>query len=399
MSEKQRRPSLRFCPGCGTPAPGSANYCMSCGAALRPSGGGGPGYAAPPGGTGLPAQRLGLAVLGVFLTVGLVLWFLILRPTEEGRLPLAKSQGGADEGAPGATTQASLPANHPPLEIPPEAKSFLAGLEKKAADSPDNVENWKTLAQTQYRAGQIDRSYLAKAEASYRRVLELDAKNLEALRGLGNIHFDREEYPEAVKSYSGYLELKPDDSNVRTDLGTMYLYSGQDEKAIGEYKKVVEKNPGFYQAHFNLGVAYSKKGDRVKAAETLEKAKSLAPDDRTREQIQAMIDRSKAQAGVAPSGIAAAAEGVQGAVEEKLRSHPIVGPKIVKFEWSTPTAGRVVLDNFPMSSMPEFARGKFLDRLKTDLGAAKSRSGASGAVKLDLVDRASGEVMATVSSE
>ncbi|MGH7823495.1 MAG: hypothetical protein ACREQ9_27350, partial [Candidatus Binatia bacterium] len=61
--------------------------------------------------------------------------------------------------------------------------------------------------------------------------------------------------------------------------------------------------------------------------------------------------------------------------------------------------GRVVLHEFPMEAMPEFARVKFLDRLKTDLGEARRATGAQGASRLELVDRDSGNVMATVSAE
>ena len=43
--------------------------------------------------------------------------------------------------------------------------------------------------------------YLDKAETSFRHVLTLDSKDLDALRGLGNVHFDREEYDKAVESY------------------------------------------------------------------------------------------------------------------------------------------------------------------------------------------------------
>ncbi len=326
--------------------------------------------------------------------IGLVLWLFILQPAaEKGRLPLAKKDsGGAMEEAPAG----ALPQNHPPLEIPQEVKTYLTELEKKTDAAPGDIEIWKTAAQVQYRAGQVDRRYLDKAEASYNHVLGIDAKNLDALRGLGNIHFDREEYGDAVKSYVRYLEVKPDDSNVRTDLGTMYLYSGDGEKAVGEYQKVIEREPGFFQAHFNLGIALAKQGNQAKALEAFEKAKTLAPDDKTRAQVQALIDRTS---GAPPSEGAATATSLQGRIEQAIRNHEIAGPKVVKFEWPTPTAGRVVLDNFPYETMPDFVRTKFLDHLKSDLAEARKQTRTSDPVRLDLVDRSSGEVMATITSD
>lgn len=339
----------------------------------------------------------GLAVLGTFLAIGLTLWFLILKPSaESGRLPLAKQQGGeVPQGAP-AGSKASLPQDHPPLEIPKEVKTYLTDLEKKANDSPSDIEAWRTLAQVQYRAGQFERRYLEKAEASYNHVLGIDAKDLDALRNIGNIYFDREEYGDAVKSYIHYLELKPDDSNVRTDLGTMYLYSGDNDKAVREYQKVIEREPAFFQAHFNLGIALAKKGDQAKAVEALEKAKSLAPDEKTRSQVQALIDRTT---GAPAADGSRSATTFQGRVEQSIRNHEIAGPKVVKFEWPSPTTGRVVLDNFPFEAMPEFARTKFLDHLKGNLSEARKQTNTTEAVRLDLVDRASGNVMASVTAD
>ena len=396
MSEKTPQPPARFCPGCGQPAARGANFCGGCGTRLRDGG----GLPPPPGRArdGFQAPLPGLIVLASFLAVGLGLWVWVLQPQATGRMPLARKPDATPPGVASASS-GSLPENHPPIEIPAEVKTYIAELESKAAAAPKDIEAWKTVAQVQYRAGQVDREYLTKSEASFQHVLDLDPKDLEALRGLGNVHFDREEYPAAVASYARYLEIKPDDSHVRTDLGTMYLYGGDEEKAVAEYRKVIARDAGFYQAHFNLGVAYAKKGNTEKALEALGKAKSLAPDDKTRSQIQVMIDRTNGGGGEAGGAPGAAGGTLQGIVEQDLRSHPIVGPKVVKLEWPAPTSGRVLLDNFPMQAMPETVRAKFLDRLKNQLADAKRQTDTAGAVELQLVDNASGQVMATVAAE
>ncbi|MGH7859587.1 MAG: tetratricopeptide repeat protein, partial [Candidatus Binatia bacterium] len=196
------------------------------------------------------------------------------------------------------------------------------------------------------------------------------------------------------ESYAEYLRLKPDDANVRTDLGTMYLYSGQADAAVREYEKVIESDPRFYQAYFNLAIARVRLGEPARALEAFEKAKSLAPDEETRTQIQAMIDR----AGGA-GGSTVTAESLHEKIERSLRTHPIAGPKVVRFEWSSPSDGRVVFHEFPMEAMPEFVRTKFLDRVKSELAEARRAAGAEGPARLELVDRDSGKVMATVTAE
>jgi tetratricopeptide (TPR) repeat protein len=348
---------------------------------------------APP--AAVPANA-GLVVLVAFLSIGLVLWTLVVAPRRgPERLPIAQQEGPPSAGA---ASPGVLPENHPKLEIPPDVKKTIDQMEAKAAADSQNLHAWKVVAEVEYRAGQIDRSYLDKAEASFRHVLTLDAKDLDALRGLGNVHFDREEYDKAVESYLGYLAVKPDDPSVRTDLGTMYLYGGDADKAIAEYGKVLAKDEKFYQAHFNLGIAYAQKGEATKALASFARARELAPDDAAREQIDTMAERTRAAASKGSTSGQGSAS-FQQRTENALRGHSIVGPKIVAFRWQSATVGEVRLREFPMQGMPEMVRQKFLDRLKHELTDAKLQSGASGAAKLDLVDDASGQVMATVDVE
>ncbi len=392
MKETSSQSRARFCPGCGEPVGRNVRFCGACGKRLSSE-------SVPiPHAGGPPSPFAGLAVLVGFLTVGLALWVAVLAPAKApGRLPLAQKPD--EKGAPEAASGGTLPENHPPIEIPADVKRYIADLEAKAAARPKDLGAWKTVAEVEYRAGQIDRGYLDKAQASFRHVLEIDAKDLDALRGIGNIHFDHDQYAEATDSYTRYLALKPDDLNVRTDLGTMYLYGGKPEQAIAEYGKVLAKDPKFYQAHYNLAIAYARTGDTPKAREALGHALALAPDERTRAEIQAMIDRAEGGKGASEPTGSTEPKSFQGLVEASLRSHPIVGPKIVRFEWSSPSAGRVRLRDFPMQGMPEMARTKFLDRLQGDLDSAKRQSGLAGMGALELVDDPSGQVMMTVSTK
>jgi hypothetical protein len=83
-------------------------------------------------------------------------------------------------------------------------------------------------------------------------------------------------------------------------------------------------------------------------------------------------------------------------VEDAFRGHPIMGPKIVRFEWTSPAAGRVMLQNFPMAAMPPEVREKFTTRLTETLRNAAAAHGVSGPARVELADASSGTVMATV---
>ena len=359
---------LRFCPACGAPAVPAANFCTACGGALR--GGAGRSTSA----AGWREQMPALVVFGAFLAIGLGLWISVLAPGDAPeRMPLARQQ--QPPAVPSAGDGGELPADHPPLALPADVTKFIADLEKQADASPNDLATWKRLGDVEYRAAQIDKSHLPKAENAFRKVLALAPKDLDAIRGLGNVHFDRDEYPQAIEQYARYLEIDPKDASVRTDLGTMHLYTGDPKKALAEYDKVLAADPKFFQAHFNKGIAYRRAGDEEKAKESFEKARALAPDERTKQQIAAALGE-----GAPPSapGDAAPQGSFQGIVERTLREHPIAGPKVVGFEWPAPTSGKVLLEAFPMEAMPQPIRERFLARLEKSSRTRARRPGGRG---------------------
>jgi len=360
-------------------------------------------------------------------------WVTILRPSAS--TPAAPTRPAAP-----APESASVPPGHPPTTLPDEAKKFIASVEEKAKAAPDDVTAWKTLAQVQARAGEIEPSYSGAAIDAYQHVLKLAPDDEDAIRGLGNVYYDQQKFPEAAAQYEHYLAKHPDDPSTRTDLATTYLYQRQFERAVGAYQEVIKAHPDFLQAHFNLGLAYEAMGKREEAMKSLVTARGLATDEQTRGQIDRVTAQLKGEAGTArmaegpPSaaanpagattqpganpapaapggaaaaggmGSAAAAGGGAGsaaaqgtdfksAVEGSLHAHPILGPKITAIEWPKPTQAVVRVANFPMQAMPEFARNLFHARLETILDDAKTRFPTGAETSIDLVDASSGQTM------
>ena len=77
-------------------------------------------------------------------------------------------------------------------------------------------------------------------------------------------------------------------------------------------------------------------------------------------------------------------------VEKRLRGAPIMGDRIVRIDWNGPGSARVLVQNFPMSAMPEEVRGKFTDRLAQELRAASGANQPGGEVKLEIADAGAG---------
>ena len=383
--------TARFCPQCGAKTVPQANFCAACGEVL-------PGARKSAGrradASSWQALAPGIGVLVSYLVVGTGLWFAVLRSQP---FPAVTSSAGGL--APSGGSQ-QLPQNHPPLALPEEVKKRIAELVEKANAAPQDVQAWKTLAEVQFRASQVDASYRSAALASYRHVLELVPNDPDALRGVGNVYYDLEEYAKAIEYYQRYLAQKPEDLNVRTDLGTMYLYSNDIDRAVAEYQTVIEKDPSFFQAHFNLGIAYHERGQSEKARESLLRAKSLASD----QNIQARIDQVLAQlnGSAVPSTSVSSAEVArspfQQAVERILRDQQIMGQRITRIEWLAAAEARVFLQNFPMDGMPAEIRGRLVEKLRSQIAEAKRTAGMRSTARVDLIDADTQKIMETINS-
>lgn len=384
--------TARFCPQCGTKTIPKANFCTNCGEPLGGQAGGQQAKksAAP---SLIGARRLplpGLVVLSCYLAVGIGLWVFVLRTEPFAPTPTRSTQA--------STGGSALPQDHPQVSLPEEVQGRIAELVAQANAAPQDPNAWRTLAEVQFRASQLDASYRSAALASYRKLFELVPNDLDALRGLGNVYYDLEEHHQSIEYYQRYLALDPDNASVTTDLGTMYLYTGQVDRAIALYQSVLAKQPGFFQAHFNLGVAYQEKGLPEQAAASLQQAKSLT--DNTA--VQARIDQLLAQFsnGTAPSQTVASTQvsPFQQAVESLFRAHEMMAPKIVRIEWPSQTQARVFFRNFPMAGMPQTVRDNFREKLRGQLIDAGQKAGISGLATVELIDIDTQQVMETLTT-
>lgn len=420
---------MRFCPGCGASVITGARFCVECGenlvaldpgaaGAVKTSSGGARGTSAssadaqsmtvPPEQASLTNTGF-LAIFGGIVVIGALVAYLIMQqiPAREQLLASAPPPTSSSSSAQGGQ---ELPAGHPKVELPKEARDFIAQLEQKTAANPNDMASWNRLGDVSLRAAMFDPSYYARSADAYGHVLKIDPDNLNALRGIGNIDFDQRKFDEAIAAYEHYLSKKPDDPDVRTDLGTMLLSTGVADQAVNQYKKVLETHPKFFEANFNLGIAYSEMNNSAASRAAFEESLKVAPDDAARKRVNEMLASLNGVEGVttggnasnaAPgAGIEVASKGVagdtktfKGALEQMLRDLPIAGQKVQSVQWTSETNARVMMDNFPMDQMPPFAASKFMADLKAGIDQVKAAHKISGPVELDIADAASGRVM------
>ena len=396
--------AVRFCSHCGAKLLSGANFCVECGERLA-------GAKMPRLGLTFPFRRYAplLVVLTVVAAGGSAVVLGVLSPKTPPSVPGHEAAQTTGNAAP------KLPENHPPIAIPEQAKQAIRDMAQKAQAAPDDLDAWKRLAEAQYRAGQLEPSYLPEAATAYQHVLEREPENLDVIRNLGNIAFDRDQPDVAIGYYDRYLKQKPDDLGVQTDLGTMYLSSGKADQAIKLYEAVLKTDASFFQAQFNLFFAYRSAGETDKAMAALEKARSLAPDDTTRNQVDQVMARAKglpppvaagggqaepAAAGGAPAAPAAPAAASSGTfqadAEAVFRQNPILGPKVQRIEWKGADSAQVYLHDFPMDQMGESMRAMFADRMKSRIKEKKDAHQLTATTTFELVDAASGKVMETI---
>lgn len=379
---------MRFCPHCGTSAQAGARFCVECGRQLAAGGG-------PSGGE--PWLRMTPAFIAVFASIamlGVGIAAIVMRGGGGGG---DRETAGADS-APAAGNQ--LPPGHPRIELPAEARKFIDDLQQQARQKPSDLAAWNRLGEVSTRAAMFDGSYFAKALEAYGHVLKIDPDNLEGLRGVGDANYERNNFDQAIAAYEHYLKQRPEDPEVRTDLGTMYLYTGNPDQAVIQYKTALSYKPDFFSGYYNLGIAYDHEGKVAEAREAFNKALRLAPDDRTRQQVNERL--AKLGGGEQPAAAASPAAQTTGggtfasAVEQIVRGLPVAGRKVKSIEWPSASKAKVLMDNFPMDEMPPFAKQKFLTDLKNGIQRAKASHKITARTAVELVDAPSGRVMETV---
>jgi hypothetical protein len=169
---------------------------------------------------------------------------------------------------------------------------------------------------------------------------------------------------------------------------------------------VLKKNPSFFQAEFNMAIAYRQLGDNDKMMAALDKARGMAPDDASRNQVDQLLARAKGlpppaapppvQEAAAPAAPAAAAGTFQADAETVFRGNPILGPKVQRIEWSGPDTAKVYLHDFPMDQMGDSMRAMFGDRMRERIKEKKQAHNVTAQASFQLIDGPTGRVMDTI---
>jgi Flp pilus assembly protein TadD len=102
-----------------------------------------------------------------------------------------------------------------------------------------------------------------KAVEEYKKVLELEPQDVDAISNLGVAYYNLGQLDEAIEQYSKAIEIAPEDADIHSNLAAAHVQkyqlsgaSDQLESALDEYTEAIELEPNLAEAHFGLGVVY-----------------------------------------------------------------------------------------------------------------------------------------------
>jgi tetratricopeptide (TPR) repeat protein len=150
------------------------------------------------------------------------------------------------------------------------APAAIAHIREKFIDDVSYARGaWQYFRSNDYQA----------AEHQARKALELNPKNVEALRCLGLALFGREQYDEAIRYLSEAANVKPSAGEIQVDLGAIFIAKNMLEEGVRHLHKALELNPESAEAYFNLGVAAFLRGDKQEAMRCWSRTVELKPED------------------------------------------------------------------------------------------------------------------------
>src|SRR5262245_56220935 len=124
--------------------------------------------------------------------------------------------------------------------------------------------------------GKVNEEMLKKAIEQYQKIGESDPQDIESLLTLGRLQKIAQNSVEAEKAYKKILEIEPTNEDALIGLAVVYEDVGDTKQAADLLRRVTEKNPSVRTLQA-LANQYEQLRDHALAAETLRKALELAP--------------------------------------------------------------------------------------------------------------------------
>ena len=117
------------------------------------------------------------------------------------------------------------------------------------------------------------------AEKKFIEILSLDAKNIAAFHGLGDLYFLQKQYDEAINTYKHILKIDKEDDQAYFGLAEIFYILKNYDQALANIKMALDveaKNPKYLDLLLEISIIIKNK---ELAEETLSKLEEVNPDN------------------------------------------------------------------------------------------------------------------------
>ena len=118
---------------------------------------------------------------------------------------------------------------------------------------------------------------LKNAEILYKKVLDINPKNLSACNNLGIILTSLNNIKDAKKYYLKAIKINPNYADANYNIAGLYKSTGKIHDSIKYYEKTILINPNYADAYNNIGLIHFEKGENIIAKKYFEKAITIKP--------------------------------------------------------------------------------------------------------------------------
>jgi tetratricopeptide (TPR) repeat protein len=229
--------------------------------------------------------------------------------------------------------------------------------------------------------------------------LSVDPRNLEALRKMGDLTFERQVFDRSIDYYRRYLKENPADTGARVKYASALLLTGKGDKAQIHFKKALSAQPTNFNANANLALIYARTGNKVEALAAAETALKYAPSLEDRKRLEALMEDVRKGPVPAPDqifGTSAMPTGNMSDYDKIVNvvwNHPLIGAKFVRAGLRTESRTLVLyFRELYWDSVPASAKEALFDALRAKVKA----EGLTALRAVSFSDSATGTQMESV---
>ena len=158
------------------------------------------------------------------------------------------------------------------IDKKPEAAR--ARIEQHLARTPDSPAVLILAARVYASSGDA-----ARTEQLLRKVIQVDAANMQAYSMLGQLYTSQKRLPEARASFEAILKDQPNSIPANTIIAMLYEAEGNKGEARKRYERIIQIDPGAAVAANNLAYSYAEEGGNLDLALQLaQTARQKLPD-------------------------------------------------------------------------------------------------------------------------